>query len=158
MKPLYGYSPRGERLVVSKNVKRDRQRVSLLMAITSRGVLSHFVFPGSIDGSRFRTFLQNLPITTYHKYVLMDNVAFHKSKSVVSILHDRRLQALFIPPYTPDFNPIENVFGAVKIVYRRLEFELQMEDRVRRAIDGISKEACSNSFARCWKLLGKLSI
>lgn len=85
----------------------------------------------------------------------MDNVAFHRSKSVDTISHDRRLEALFIPPYTPDFNPIENVFGALKTIYRKLEFESRMEDRVRKAIDGISESACHNSFAHCRSSLVK---
>jgi transposase len=153
MKPVYGYSRRGERLLVPKSIKRDKQRVSLLMAITTGGVLAYHVHPGSINGQIFGTFLRELPIRTYHKYVLMDNVAFHRSKHIATILHSKNLSSLFIPPYTPDYNPIENVFGAMKTIYRRMPFDEKMERRVLQAIEGLSDATCSNSFAHCWTLL-----
>lgn len=142
-----------KRLLVKKTVKRDRQHVSVLMAITADGVLDWVAYPGSIDATRFCNFVSTLPKSTVHSHLLMDNVAFHKTKSVKNMLSSINLEPLFIPAYTPDFNPIENIFSALKNIYRSLPHHVRIGSRVSQAVSMLAGNSCQNSFRHCWRLL-----
>jgi transposase len=108
----YGYFTKGK--VPTSILQPRRCKVNLVMAVHPIiGVVSYKGYKHSINTLTFLDFLQNvllpnLPKDT--KAILMDNVSFHHSKDVCSLLKTNNLQPLFIPPYTPRCNPIEEVF------------------------------------------------
>lgn len=117
MMPLRGYAPVGRRLEVLTPT-RNRSRQTLLMAVASTGVGAWKAFDGSCNKSLFADFVRTELAALPQKYVLMDNVAFHRSDVVLEALREAGKQALFSPPYSPDYNPIENVFSVLKHRWR----------------------------------------
>lgn len=113
------YIRKGEKPSAYKVSKRET--FSVVMAISTKGVVCHHIQPRAYNKETFKTFLQHillpsLPSTT--KAVLMDNVRFHHSKDVIALFDSHGLQPLFIPPYSPRCNPIEEVFSLLKRKFR----------------------------------------
>lgn len=90
--------------------------MSLLLAIFNvRGVIAHTVVNGSFRASGFADFLRRLPVARQQSTpVILDNVACHKSAVARAAALEAGLRLVFIPPYSPDFNPVENAFSVLK--------------------------------------------
>ena len=117
MHPTHGWSAKGK--VIYQRKKRMRsKKYSLIMAISNKGVIAHTLHEDSINGEKFLEFLEDkvIPIMKKKKksHLLMDNVNFHKSKNIMSLLDQKYIKPVFTIPYTPDLNPIENVFSICK--------------------------------------------
>lgn len=121
MAPLRGYSPCGVPLFVPMQ-RSTRKRVSLTLAVSHTGLEHWTIVPGSSNGALFMLFLHGIAHCP-QRYVLMDNVSFHKSKAVSALLTSMGKIPLFVPPYSPEFNPIENIFSYTKADYRPLCFQ-----------------------------------
>lgn len=116
----YGYSRKGERLQIRKHITK-RLKKSCCMAITQNGIQTYNLQEGNFGKSSFILFITEFVKNNKNiKYVVMDNIAFHHSKEVLDILHAQGMSAIYIPPYSPDCNPIENVFSIIKGYFRRL--------------------------------------
>jgi transposase len=116
---LYGYFPMGHNPEIIS--KHKREKYSSVVAISSNGVVSFGLQDEPYNKNSFIAFLKNnlIPnISQSIKYILMDNVAFHHSKDVISLLESNNLIPLFIPPYSPQCNPIEEVFSMTKRFFR----------------------------------------
>lgn len=117
--PRYGYTRRGTRCCHRTKAPKRTGKLTLLLAISNvRGVLSHTVIEGSCNTTLFKKFIDELEAPK-GATVLMDNVSFHHSKAVKESLSSRGFKALYIPPYSPEFNPIEMAFGVLKSALRR---------------------------------------
>lgn len=121
--PTKGYAPVGQRLPCQrKSARCNRKRLSVLMAVTTAGVLKYEILDGSFNSTRFASFLQDLqPLLQTQTHLVMDNVRFHHSAVVKDVVTESGLTAVYTPPYTPDFNPIEVVFAHIKRYYKRLQ-------------------------------------
>lgn len=117
--PFFGYFPKGLS-PQSINVRR-RERRSLAMAIhPTTGIVSYKLSDEAFNTTSYFSFLEE---TLYKlpkevKVILMDNVAFHKSHRVRSLVESFGKNILFIPPYSPRCNPIEEVFAMLKKFFR----------------------------------------
>lgn len=133
----YGYFPKGKH-PESRTVPR-KQRVSLIMAIHPQGVLSFEKQPNPYDKASFLAFLKNrlLPsLPSQVKALLMDNIRFHHSKEILEVLASVGIKPLYIPPYSPRCNPIEEVFSLLKRIFRDLElFQGSFLDHIESAIE-----------------------
>lgn len=69
------------------------------------------------------------------KVVIMDNVSFHKSKEVITSSNNTMLSPLFIPPYSPRCNPIEEVFSVMKRYHRNLEDDLTFYQKIDASLE-----------------------
>ena len=139
-----GWSPVGEKcIVIPRNGGKGRKRFSLMMAVSSGEVIAWQVLEGSYNKERFLSYLRDvlLPVmqTKPHlKHLLMDNVAFHRSKEVRTLLdeHEMREPVIYNPPYHPDSNPVEMVFSVIKSLARKrgprnqLEVEAVIEESI----------------------------
>ena len=115
--PNYGWCKKGIRLEF--NQKANPIKYSLIMAISNKKVLCYDIVKGNINSSLFHRFLkEKLFKIIKNKYVLMDNVRFHKTKLVQDLFDESTNKFLFIPPYSPEFNCIENAFSIIKSAYR----------------------------------------
>lgn len=111
-KAVYGYAPKGQRL----NILRCKTRVSTvssLVAVTCDRILRRVDKQGSFNAQSFSEFLSNLDAPA-QTVILLDNVAFHHSKSVEEMAKRKNFELLYVPPYSPWYNPIEGVFSIVK--------------------------------------------
>ena len=110
--PVYGYAPRGEQLRIKK--KTPRVTNTLVMTISNaNGVIIREERKGAFTTSSFVDFLNNLSIPK-DAVILLDNIAFHKSKVAKDVALAKGWVFLFTPPYSPRFNPVEGIFSIVK--------------------------------------------
>ena len=114
--PRYGYTPVGMPLVpLSMPQRKAKRTYTLVMAVSADAVESFQLIHGSCNASKFTEFIATLP---NDRYLLMDNVAFHKTVAVTDAIHSKRCIPIFTPPYSPQFNPIELVFSCLKQTLR----------------------------------------
>ena len=121
MTRLYGRAPVGERLVA--HVPHGHYQAStLIAAVRLRGPCAPWLFEGAMDGEMFLAWVRQglVPTLQPEDWVILDNLATHKVAGVREALEAAGARLLYLPPYSPDFNPIENLWSKVKQSLRRL--------------------------------------
>jgi len=111
----YAYAPKGQRVYGLCSGHR-RPRTSLLAARIGQTFTAPCLFAGTCNTLLFNAWLEKelCPLLNDTHVVVMDNVPFHKSPTTSRLLHRQRATLLFLPPYSPDLNPIEHDFAAIK--------------------------------------------
>jgi transposase len=118
--PVYGYAPRGERLGLS--VPRNRgKNTTLLASITLEGMGPSLAVEGSTTAEVFEAYLERvlLPEVEEGQVVVMDSLPAHKPGRVRELIEGRGCELLYLPGYSPDYNPIEEAFSKIKQILRR---------------------------------------
>jgi transposase len=114
--PVYGYSLRGERLRLK--VPRNRgKNTTLLASITLLGGMGEtMAVEGSTDREVFESYVEHAlaPTLEAGQVVLMDNLSAHKPARVRQLIEERGCELIYLPAYSPDFNPIEEAFSKIK--------------------------------------------
>lgn len=133
MTPSHGYAPRGER-VVDHAPKSRGTNVSILAAMTWDGPIAARTFEGAVNGPRFVDWVKRVlaPRLWAGAIVVMDNVRFHKVEGVVEAIAKVGARVLYLPPYSPDLNPIELMWSKVKTLLRQAK--ARSREALRRAI------------------------
>ena len=158
MKPAHGYCPRSRRLRVPSRLG-GRTRWSLLMAVSNERVVGWRLEKGSINGAIFADFMSTLN-TDARDVVLMDNASIHKTTLVMDTIIGRGMTPCFLPPYTPDFQPIEHCFSVLKNTFRRLPSAApdvvpsSTDDVVRRleeSLPALTTSSLAAVFDVCWR-------
>jgi transposase len=129
MARTHGRCRRGERLRVG--VPHGHWKTTTFMAgLTTRGMIAPFVLDGPINRSAFETYVERvlLPELRQGDIVVMDNLSSHKGPKVREMIEAAGASLLFLPPYSPDFNPIENAFAKLKALLRKA---------AERTVDGL---------------------
>jgi hypothetical protein len=119
MLPVYGYAPKGAKAIAHIRGRRC-QRINAVVGITSTGQQAYQLVRGVVDGPAFARFISRTCTWPPGTVLLLDNAPVHRNQAVRDALAARGYRALFVPPYSPDCNPIENVFSVVKNHYRKL--------------------------------------
>lgn len=117
----YARSRRGERAYGT--VPRNRgTNLTLLCGVTLRGPCAAWVVDGSVNGDVFVTYVEHIlaPELRPGQVVVMDNLGAHLRAEVRVLIEARGAELVFLPPYSPDLNPIELMFSKLKAVTRRL--------------------------------------
>lgn len=111
----YGWAARGKKVYGDRLGKRQ-QRTSLLLAQAGTKRFSPLLFEGSCNTLWFNAWLKDclLPELKPKQTVVMDHAAIHKNQATKELLEEAGCHLLFLPPYSPDFNPIEKTFGSLK--------------------------------------------
>ena len=152
-KPPYGV--RGKPPVAQKLLIRG-QHFSSIAIMSTAGILDFQVVTGSVTGDVFKQFVQNsiLPLlmpfngTNKHSIVVMDNASIHHVHGITELIQGVGAIPLFLPPYSPDFNPIEELFSKLKTTIKMYEFqdvqrtELDFESIIYSAFCHITSEDC----------------
>jgi transposase len=118
----YARSARGEQVIC--DVKGNKyQRVSMIAAQCGKAILAPFVFTGTTDANVFNAWLkeQLVPQLRAGQVIVMDNYCIHKTKENQQIIEEAGCKILFLPPYSPDLNPIENTWAIIKSRIRALQ-------------------------------------
>ena len=153
--PIYGYSKKGKKIISYE--KSNPIKYSLLMAITNKGILEYEIHKENINGEKYFLFIRNkiLPYAK-NKYILADNIGFHKSKKVIEEMKENKSKALFIPPYSPEFNSIENVFSIIKSKFRyALSGSNNKKDESVKILKTIIEEMKNTNFENIYKNVKK---
>jgi len=157
--PTYAFSPIGTPAIATYKTSNDRSRYTMKMAIHSHdGSYIYDLSPSSCGADSFRTFLEHLPFEKGTALVL-DNASIHKTKTVIDTASRKGYQLLFIPPYTPEANPIELVFGMIKSSYykfRYCEDFTSIPCTVNHSVDLLTRESVKNTFVHVPSALRRL--
>ena len=119
---LYGRAPKGDRIKMPAPMNRGMQ-ISIIGAISTTKVEAALYGEWATNGDIFQTFIttQLIPNLSPEKVVLLDNVQFHKSDAVIKAIETTGARVIFLPPYSPEFNPIEPMWSKLKHVLEFLE-------------------------------------
>lgn len=117
---LSGRCPRGERLV--DRTPHGHWKTSTLVAgLRCDGIVAPSVFDGPINGVAFLAWIEQVlvPVLRPGDTVIMDNLSSHKVAGVRTAIEAAGARLLYLPPYSPDMNPIEMIFAKIKSSIRR---------------------------------------
>ena len=119
LNPLYSWSSKGKTKYIKNKIDSVKNRnTSVCSCITSNGDIKYEISNKPFNRESFLSFLQNLDFPK-GTILLIDNVSFHHSKIVKEYIIEKGWISLYTPPYSPWFNPIENIFGIIKNQYRK---------------------------------------
>jgi len=150
MARTHGRCRRGERLRVG--VPHGHWKTTTFIAgLTTRGMIAPFVLDGPINRSAFETYVERVLALELRQgdIVVMDNLSSHKGPKVREMVEAAGASLLYLPPYSPDFNPIENAFAKFKALLRKAA-ERTVEGlwaAIGRLIDLFEPIECRNYFA-----------
>ena len=150
---LYAWAPRGERAL--RSVPRNRgKNTTLLASMTTEGMGPCVAVVGATTRVVFETFVERLlaPALSPGQVVVMDNLSAHKGERVRELIEVRGCELLFLPPYSPDLNPIEEAFSKVKGLLRRAGARTREEaviEPMGRALDVVTAEDARGFFEHC---------
>lgn len=121
MTRLYGRSPVGERVYGTAPFGRWGTQ-TFIAGLTTQGLIAPWVINDAMNRVTFNTYIktQLAPALAPGSVVILDNLSTHKSPEAESILRERGCWFLFLPPYSPDLNPIEMAFSKLKAHLRRI--------------------------------------
>jgi transposase len=121
MTPAYARAPRGQRVVDS--VPASWETVTVIAALGLDGVRAPVVFPGSTDTAAFQAYVDQVLVPELHEgdVVVFDNIKPHLAAGVAKSIEGAGAQVLPLPPYSPDYTPIEEMYSKVKQGLRRAE-------------------------------------
>ena len=118
---LCARSPKGQRAHGTRPQKRGKN-VSLISAIGLKGLITQVSLIGAIDGLTFEAFISQKLVPKLWKgaYVVMDNCSIHKGKEIETLIEATGAKLIYLPPYSPDFSPIENCWSKIKSILRSI--------------------------------------
>ena len=152
MAPPYAWSRTGER-AFGLAPSNWGSNVTLLASITREGMGPCVAVEGPTTGAMFEAYLERAlaPVLEPGRVVVMDNLSAHKGARVRGIVESRGCELLFLPPYSPDFNPIEQAFSKLKASLRRAQARTYeaLIGAMGRALDEITERDASGFFRHC---------
>ena len=149
---LYARAPRGER-AFGKAPRNWDKNVTLIAALSTEGMGAAMSVEGATDGAAFEAYVKHflLPNLKEGQVVVMDNLQVHKSKKVGKLIESVGASVLFLPPYSPDFSPIEEAFSKIKAILRSIEARTQqtLVEAIGQALDAVSHKDALGWFSHC---------
>jgi transposase len=150
MTRTHGRTRRGERLVAK--VPHGRWRtLTFLAALRSDGIGAPCVIDGPINGTSFLAYVEQLLVPTLKPddIVIMDNLGSHKGQAVRRAIQAAGAKLFFLPPYSPDLNPIEQVFAKLKTLLRKAAARTVEATwkTIGSLLDRFPPQECANYFA-----------
>ncbi len=149
MTRLYGRSKRGMRLI-GKVPHGHWKTMTFLAGLRHDGIVAPFVIDCPMNGDIFQSWIDQclVPTMTAGDIVVMDNLPAHKRDTVRKAIEAVGAILLYLPPYSPDLNPIEMAFSKLKAMLRKAK-ERSIDDlwkRIGKLIDCFSPTECQNFF------------
>jgi transposase len=146
----YGRAPRGQRLV-GRVPHGHWKTTTFIAALRQDAITAPCVIDGPINGETFLAYVEQflVPTLTPGDIVVMDNLGSHKGDGVRRAIETAGAGLLFLPPYSPDFNPIEQVFAKLKALLRKAAARSipALWDAVGNFLGCFSAAECANYFA-----------
>lgn len=149
MAPLRGWGTRGKRLI-ARAPHGHWKTMTFLAALRSDAITAPCVFDGPINGESFLLYVQQILVPTLKPgdLVVMDNLGSHKADAIRHAIKAAGARLIFLPPYSPDLNPIEQAFSKLKHHLRNAG-ERSVEatwQRIGSILRSFSAEECRNYF------------
>ena len=149
MTRLRGWAPRGHKLL-AKVPHGHWRTLTFLAALRHDRIDAPFVLDGPINGQSFLAYVEQVLVPTLKPgdIVIMDNLGSHKGKAVRRAIHGAGAKLCFLPPYSPDLNPIEQAFAKLKTLLRKAA-ERTVEktwQRIGALLNAFPPQECANYF------------
>ena len=132
----YGWAPKGEKVFGYRKGKRERNINIIATLFNERTIMAPFLYDGSMNTDLFNIYLEEflLPVLKPGQIIIMDNASFHKSIETELLIEQSGCLLLFLPPYSPEFNPIEHTWASLKRYIKRFRHKF---DSVIKTIEYI---------------------
>ncbi|GAB5519295.1 MAG: hypothetical protein RhofKO_15460 [Rhodothermales bacterium] len=148
----YGRAKRGERVVDSAPVNRG-PNVTLIVAMSLEGVIAPMQVELATSGDVFRAYVAQVLVPSLREgdVVLMDNLPAHKITGIRELIEGVGASVLYLPRYSPEYNPVEQLWSKVKAVLRRLKARTQdaLDDAIGLAFEAVSASDAEGWFRHC---------
>jgi len=145
----FGWAPRGQRCRMS--VPFGWKTKTLVAALRWDRIDAPMTIDGALDGASFLAYVEQVlaPTLSAGETVLMDNVRTHKVAGVKEAIEAKGAHLVYLPPYSPDFDPIEESFSKIKSILRRIAARTvdALEAAVGEALQSFTPQECMNYFA-----------
>lgn len=150
--PLYAWSPRGERAHCS--VPRNRgPNTTLLASMTAEGMGPCLAVEGPTTRIVFEAYIEKVLVPTlrHGQVVVMDNLSAHKGERVRELLESAGCELLYLPPYSPDYSPLEEAFSKVKCLIRKAEARSReaLLEAMGKALDAVTARDARSFCEHC---------
>ncbi len=150
--PLYAWSRRGER-ARAKAPRNWGKNVTLLASITAEGVGPCLAVEGPTTREVFEAYLERVLAPTLRpgRVIVLDNLSAHKGGRVREIVEGAGCELAYLPPYSPDLNPIEQAFSKVKGLMRKAEARTRkaLIEAMGRALDEVTARDARGFLGHC---------
>ncbi|RZK93338.1 MAG: IS630 family transposase, partial [Hymenobacter sp.] len=148
----YARAPGGQRVGQAVLLKRGPS-LTLIGTLSTQGLGAVQLFEGAFNYERFALYISRFlaPTLRLGDVLVFDNLAGHKLGGLREWLAERRVQGLFLPPYSPDFSPIEQVWSKLKTAVRTAQAQSRaaLEAAVQAAVDWISSQDAQHWLDHC---------
>jgi transposase len=153
---LSGWAPHDQRATGSAP-RNHGKNLTLVAALTPTGWHTPWLIEGAMDTATFEWYIteQLGPTLQPGQVVVLDNLSAHKAESIRQAIEARGCSLLFLPPYSPDFTPIEQAFSKLKAILRGLGARTReaLQEAVRLAIEAITSDDATAWFAHAGYVL-----
>jgi transposase len=152
MTRLYARALKGQRAYSTRPNNRGKNQ-TMIGAITLTGVIATLTFEGGTNGNAFRAFVEQVLVPNLWQgvCVVMDNFSSHKVEGIAAAIEAVGATLIYLPPYSPDFNPIEQFWSKVKSIIRLIapRTKQALDDAITTAFAQASLKDIKHWFAHC---------
>jgi transposase len=147
MAPLRGWAARGQRLI-GRAPFGHWNTMTFVAALRHDGIVAPWVIDGPINGESFRTYVEQVLVPELREgdIVLLDNLGSHKAPAIRQAIREAGAKVFFLPAYSPDLNPIEQVIAKLKHLLRKAAERTKetVWRRIGTLLDQLTPQECEN--------------
>jgi transposase len=152
LSPVYAWAKKGQRAYWS--VPRNRgANTTVLSSMSSRGMGPSLTVEGATDTAVFEAYVEQVLAPTLHRgqVVVMDNLSAHKGERIRELIEERGCELIYLPSYSPDFNPIEEAFSKIKGLVRKAEARTKeaLLEAIGWALSAVTTDDARGFFEHC---------
>ena len=150
--PRYGRAPKGQRCHGSQP-RGHYRHLTLFASLSLAGIDAPMILEGAADRAAFRVYVERVLVPTLRpgQIVILDNLSVHKQPALRHAIESVGCRVLFLPTYSPDFNPIEQAFAKIKQLLRRAQAHTTeaLQEAIAQAIDRVTPTDAHGFFRGC---------
>ena len=148
----YAHAVHGKRAIDATPINTPAG-TTVLSSIRLNGSLVYTTYQGGTTAQRFHEYMKEQLIPSLEKddVVIMDNMRSHHAKIVTELLDKAGISYMYLPPYSPDLNPIEKMWSKMKSILRKRKIRIASElpEAVKAALETVSTNDCRGWFCAC---------
>jgi transposase len=148
----YARSPKNQRAYCENSLTKGT-RVSTIGALGMKGLLTAFCYKGTFNGFLFGFFVKEylVPVLTRSNVVILDNAKSHYDEDAIAMIEATGAGVVFLPPYSPELNPIENIWSKVKNYIKKnvISTTEELYQVIAEALETITSVDAQNCFRHC---------
>ncbi len=152
MTRLYGRAAKGER-VIDTVPQNYGENITMLASLSLSGIKAPMTINGAVDGIVFKVYVEQVlcPTLSVGDTVVMDNLPAHKVSGIKELIEAKGAKLIYLPPYSPDLNPIEKCWSKIKTHLRKAKARTraELEKALQEALLLITKEDALGWFKSC---------